>query len=119
MEKEFKITGQVTNPVSKPIPNAPVVISSQKPAFIASTNADANGIYEFKNLPKIDSGSFFLQASRKEGKKLTFGKVTVDKFKALPIPAMVRDAILPWYVNTDSTQLNYVRRVIEKQDEKT
>jgi hypothetical protein len=118
MEKELKITGKVINLTAKPVPGARVLISSQKPSFITEITADDKGMFEFKNLPPIDSGSFFLQASKADGKKMTFGNVSVNKFQAPLIPAMVRDAVLPWYVNTDSTQLNYVRRIAEKQDEK-
>ncbi len=119
MEKDFKITGLVTNLTSKPVPGSQVLLSSQKPNFVVKGEADDKGIFEFKNLPPIDSGSFFLQASKMNGKKMSFGNISVtNKFKALPVPPMFRNPVLPWYVNTDSTQLNYVRRVAEKEDEK-
>lgn len=118
MEKELKITGKVINLTAKPVPGARVLISSQKPSFITEITADDKGMFEFKNLPPIDSGSFFLQASKQDGKKMSFGNISVNKFKAPPIPPTFKDPVLPWYVNTDSTQLNYVRRVAEKQDEK-
>jgi len=102
MQKEFKVTGKVTNVANNPIPNASVLISSQKPQFVTTVTADAEGKYEFKDLPQIDSGSFFLQASKANGKKMSFGDISVDKFKAPTIPSTLKDPIMPWYVNSDS-----------------
>jgi hypothetical protein len=116
MEKEFKITGKVISLTAKPVPNAKVLVSSQKPSFIIEITADDKGMFEFKNLPPIDSGSFFLQASKQDGKKMSFGNISVNKFKAPLIPATYKEPVLPWYVNTDSSQLNYVRRVAEKAE---
>ncbi|MES2376518.1 MAG: carboxypeptidase regulatory-like domain-containing protein [Bacteroidota bacterium] len=113
MEKEFKITGRVSNLTNKPIPNAEVIISSRKPSFLTKTTTDSAGIYVFKNLPNIDSGSFFLQANGAKGKKLTFGDISVVKFRAPAVPTTLRDQLQPWYVNSDTTQINYVRRKAE------
>jgi len=116
-EKELVITGKVVNVAYKPVKDASVLISSQKPAFLATTNVDSNGVYVFKNLPTIDSGSFFIQANNAKGKKLSFGGVSVEHLTTPPIPATYRHPILPWYVNADSTQLNYMKRAIEKADD--
>jgi hypothetical protein len=118
-EKELVVTGKVTNVLNKPITDATVLISSQKPSFLAMAKVDDKGIYVFKNLPQIDSGSFFLQANNAKGKKIALGTISVEHFKTLPIPSNYKDPIMPWYVNTDSTQLNYIKRVIEKEDEKS
>ncbi|WP_299352257.1 hypothetical protein [Mucilaginibacter sp.] len=117
MEKDFRITGRVSNVSNKPIPNTPVLISSQKPNFLATTFTDANGIYVFKDLPAIDSGSFFIQANNKNGKKIMFGNINVNKFKPPAIPQTLRDLIKPWYVNTDTAQMNYVKRKAQAADE--
>jgi len=117
MQKEFKVTGTVTNLLNSPIPNANILMSSQKPQFITTTIADEKGRYEFKNLPAIDSGSFFLQASKADGKKMSFGNISVDKFKALALPSILMDTGMPWYVNSDSTQINYAKRMIAKSNE--
>ncbi|MGF7081308.1 hypothetical protein [Mucilaginibacter sp. UYCu711] len=109
-EKDFKITGRVSNLFNKPIPNSKVIISSRKPSFLAFTTTDSAGIYVFKNLPNIDSGSFFIQANNDKGKKIATGEITVVKFKPPYIPETLRDHLQPWYVNSDSTQLNYVLR---------
>ncbi|MES2809446.1 MAG: carboxypeptidase-like regulatory domain-containing protein, partial [Bacteroidota bacterium] len=117
IEKEFKVTGVVTNLSKKPQPNLQVIISSQKPSFVASAITDVNGRYEFKNLPAIDSGSFFLQANNDKGKAKAFGNITVEKFKASKVPENVHRS-LPWYINTDTTQLNYIKQRIENSKER-
>ncbi|GAB3931429.1 carboxypeptidase-like regulatory domain-containing protein [Mucilaginibacter myungsuensis] len=115
-EKELVITGQVTNLSKKPVPNAEVLISSQKPSFVTTTLTDADGRYSFKNLPPIDTGSFFLQGNNAKGKARAFGNISVDKIKAAPIPETFRSAVMPWYVNSDTAQLNFVKRVAQKAD---
>ncbi|RZM20322.1 MAG: carboxypeptidase regulatory-like domain-containing protein, partial [Pedobacter sp.] len=116
-EKEFKITGQVTNISKKPVADAQVLISSQKPSFITTTNTDFNGVFTFKDLPQIDSGSFFIQAKTAKGKTKYFGEVTVDRFQPAAIPATFRDQVIPWYVNSDKEQLNYVQQIAKKTKE--
>jgi hypothetical protein len=117
VEKELIISGQVTNLSKRPVPNVPVLLSSQKPNFVITTLTDSSGIYQFKNLPIIDSGSFFIQASNTNGKRLGFGEVNVNRFKPLPVPNNINNQILPWYVNTDSTQINYVRHRAQKEQD--
>jgi hypothetical protein len=117
VEKELQITGVVSNITKKPLPNTQVIISSQKPSFIATATTDMNGRYVFRNLPAIDSGSFFIQASNDKGKPMSFGNVSVEKFKAPAVPETLKDQILPWYVNTDTTQVNYVKRKAESMKE--
>ncbi|MES2376515.1 MAG: hypothetical protein V4553_08045 [Bacteroidota bacterium] len=113
VEKKLVVTGKVTNLGNKPVKNAPVLVSSQKPRFITTGVTDSAGIYQFANLPNIDSGSFFIQARNAKDKKLIFGNVSVNRFKALPIPEDLNSSILPWYVNADPVQLNYVKRKAE------
>ncbi len=116
-EKEFKVSGVVTNIFKKPVANVPVLISSKKPAFITTTVTDLQGRYTFKSLPAIDSGSFFIQARTLKGKEMTFGGITVERFNAPEIPSMIKSSALPWYVNTDTAQVNYVKRIAAKAEE--
>jgi hypothetical protein len=114
VEKELVVTGQVTNLNKKPVVNTQVLISSQKPSFIATTLTDTGGIYQFRKLPDIDSGSFFIQASNAKGKRLAMGEVTVDKFRPIPLPDNATDQVFPWYVNTDRAQVNYIQHQLQK-----
>ncbi|TCD00185.1 carboxypeptidase-like regulatory domain-containing protein [Pedobacter psychroterrae] len=116
-ELKLKITGTVTNIFNKPIKGAQMLISSQKPAFLASTLSDTAGRYRFDNLPEIDSGSFFIQARTPKGRSMNFGEVTVESFKPPVIETRYRDQIAPWYVDTDPVQLNYVKNVLNGGDE--
>lgn len=118
-ETHFKVTGTVSNISKKPVAGAQMLISSQKPFFITNTITDDKGRYVFENLPRIDSGSFFIQARTPKGKTMNFGEVTVDKFKAAAVPERFRDQVLPWYVNSDVAQLNYVKNVVAKADERS
>ncbi|MES2829841.1 MAG: hypothetical protein V4687_16910 [Bacteroidota bacterium] len=117
VEKEFKITGIVTNVFNKPVKGAPVLISSQKPSFITTQLSDETGRFTFRNLPQIDSGSFFLQARTPKGNAKAGGDIQVEKFKAPPVPSTFRDKVLPWYVNSDASQINYVNKITLKADE--
>ncbi len=119
IEKEFKISGKVITLTGKPVaPGFSVLVSSQKPAFVKTFYTDENGRFLANKLPVIDSGSFFLQAKNAKGKSMTFGNVSVDKFKAPPVPETVSHPVLPWYVNPDTTQINYVKRTAESNNEK-
>ncbi|HMI02135.1 MAG TPA: carboxypeptidase-like regulatory domain-containing protein, partial [Pedobacter sp.] len=111
----FRLTGTVVNIANKPVKGAQMLISSQKPAFIAQSLTDSAGRYIFENLPQIDSGSFFIQARTPKGRTMNFGAVSVDKFKAPPVPENFRDQMLPWYVNSDATQLNYVKHMADAE----
>ncbi len=76
---------------------------------------DKDGIFAFRNMPKLDSGSYFIQAKNKKGNALTFGAIAINKFKAPYVPEMYRTPILPWYVNSDTAQLGYITRFTQKQ----
>ncbi|WP_214226696.1 carboxypeptidase-like regulatory domain-containing protein [Pedobacter sp. B4-66] len=111
-EDGYRITGLVKNLTDKPVANAPVLISSQKPSFINTTTTDSTGRYVFKDLPPIDTGSFFIQARTAKGKTMRMGEITVDRFRAPKIPQGMADVVMPWYVNSDSTQIkNYSNRL--------
>jgi len=116
-ERYFRIRGEVTNIFKKPVKGAQMVISSQKPAFINTSISDEQGKFIFENLPPIDSGAFFIQARTPKGRTMNFGEVMVHKFKAPDISENFRDQLSPWYVNSEQTQLNYVKNVIFKADE--
>ncbi|RZM28319.1 MAG: carboxypeptidase regulatory-like domain-containing protein, partial [Pedobacter sp.] len=116
-ELKLEVSGTVTNIFNKPIRGAQMLISSQKPAFLASTLSDTSGRYMFDDLPEIDSGSFFIQARTPKGRSMNFGEVRVESFKPPTIKTSYRDQIAPWYVDTDPVQLNYVKNVINAGDE--
>ncbi|MHA4895732.1 carboxypeptidase-like regulatory domain-containing protein [Pedobacter sp. PWIIR3] len=114
VEDGYRITGLVKSLLDKPVANAPVLISSQKPSFLKTTFTDTTGRYVFKDLPQIDTGSFFIQARTAKGKTMTTGEITVDRFRAPKLPRGLPNVVMPWYVNSDSTQLkNYSNRAAQ------
>jgi hypothetical protein len=119
IEKDFRVTGHVVDYKRRPLINTTVTILSEKPSFVGATRTDSSGRYEFTNLPRIDSGAFTLRASNTKGKLLAdgFGGLGVDKFSPPKIPSKLREQVMPWYVNTDSVQANYVVKRIEKAHE--
>jgi hypothetical protein len=114
VEDGYRITGLVKGLTNKPVVGAPVLISSRKPSFINTTVTDSAGRYVFQDLPRIDTGSFFIQARTLKGKTMTTGLVTVDRFEAPRLPLGAPTIEMPWYVNSDSAQLkNYTNRLPE------
>ncbi|RYY10478.1 MAG: hypothetical protein EOO04_36825, partial [Chitinophagaceae bacterium] len=116
-EKEFKIVGTVTNILKKPVDGAQILISSQKPSFLTTTITDSTGTFVFKDLPQIDSGSFFIQARTRKGKSMNFGAIEATQFKPDETPAAAKDQLLPWYVNSRKEQLNAVKNFALKTNE--
>lgn len=116
-EKYFKIKGTVFNILKKPVAGAQMLISSQKPFFITTTLSDSTGNYVFENLPQIDSGSFFIQARTPKGKTMRFGGISVEQFSAPKPEDKLRNPVEPWYVNSEVTQLNYVKNAKLRADE--
>lgn len=112
VQNNNRITGLVRSLNNKAVVGAPVIISSRKPSFLNTTITDSNGRYIFDNLPKIDTGSFFIQAKSVNNKAMTTGSITVDRFQAPRLPLGAVTIEIPWYVNPDSVQLrNYTNRL--------
>lgn len=107
-EKRQEIVGKVTNLLNKPVSGSQVLISSQKPSFINTVFTGKDGYFNFRDLPQIDSGSFFIQAKTASGKTKSFGAVELEHMRFPEVPETFRDKVFPWYVNNDSTLLNYV-----------
>lgn len=118
-EQQQEIAGRVTNLLKKPVANSQVLISSQKPSFIHTVFTDKEGHFAFRNLPQIDSGSFFIQAKTAAGKTKNFGAVELERMQFPEVPETYRDKILPWYVNNDTTMLNYVKLKAAKLKEES
>ncbi|MBE9664308.1 carboxypeptidase-like regulatory domain-containing protein [Mucilaginibacter myungsuensis] len=114
MEKDLSITGTLVNVLNKPVADALVILSSQKPQYTATAFTDTAGRYSFKNLPQTDSAAFFLQGNTKSGKNMSFGAVNVNRVELPSVPVMYRNPIMPWFVNSDTTQLNLVKRLSQK-----
>ncbi|GAB3926559.1 hypothetical protein GCM10028827_17710 [Mucilaginibacter myungsuensis] len=105
------ITGTVLNMSGKPIPNANVWIYSKKPALDGKEVTDKNGVFAFRSLLAIDSGSFFFQAVNANLKPLALSEVDIDRAHFMLQLPFFNYPILPWYVNTDSTLIDQAKRL--------
>jgi len=108
-EHEFKVSGKVANVFNKQLKGTRVMLLSKSPVVIRDTLTDNEGRFSFTNFPKIDTPAFMIQALNKNGKKFNVG-VTIDEAVPPEFVTPVYPQVTPWYVNTDTTLLNFARR---------
>ncbi|RYG22313.1 MAG: hypothetical protein EOO07_00195 [Chitinophagaceae bacterium] len=112
-EKGNLIEGKVTALLNAPAPDVTVnLLSLGKNFFVADTVSDAKGKFIFKDLPLIDSPSYSFKVKNAKGKTAA-AIISVDEFKRAK-NNLTMNPVKPWYVNADSTLLNYYKNV-EKQ----
>jgi hypothetical protein len=113
-EPEIEVTGQISRAGNKHLGSLPVtLLFTKKPVLVRETISDSDGHFVFKNLPRIDTANFILQVKDQKGKMFE-ANINVDEF----IPAKVTQLptpLKPWYVNSDSTLLNYFNKDIAYQ----
>jgi hypothetical protein len=109
-EPDFRVVGHIYNVWNQPVARAWVLLESQRPAYVRNSVTDDKGKFVFADLPSIDSPSFFLQALRENGKAKNFGDINVDRVQLPSPPNNISNPLVPWYVNTDSTVLNNVKK---------
>jgi hypothetical protein len=110
-EPSYMIKGKVVNLLNKPIANSNVtLLSTGKVKIFKDTVTDAGGQFTFKNFPVItDSTAFVLEARKAKGRVINAG-ISVEDDKSVPKVALPYfPQPIPWYVNGDSTILNYVK----------
>ncbi|MDN3585118.1 hypothetical protein QWY86_00450 [Pedobacter aquatilis] len=90
-EKDFTISGKVTNMTNKPIDKAQILLlGTTKQLSIASTTTNAKGEFLFQDFTPMDSVSFVLQAKNSKGKVGTLN-IEVNDFKRPPfLPLAVK-----------------------------
>ncbi|RZL50974.1 MAG: carboxypeptidase regulatory-like domain-containing protein [Pedobacter sp.] len=107
-EKGNIVTGKVTGLFNKPVKNITVnMLSLGKEIFVIDTLTNDNGVFSFNDLPLTDSIAYNIKIKNEKGKTAT-GNIMVDEFKRATLPLQFTP-IKPWYVNTDSTILNYFK----------
>jgi len=109
-EKRSEIKGHVTNILNKPIANTQVLMfGTGKYKMIRDTVTNAQGVFAFDKMPLImDSTKFVLTARTKRGRTIQ-GGISVDEPSLMPLTNVYSAPVKPWYVNTDSTLLNYIK----------
>ncbi|RYZ99948.1 MAG: hypothetical protein EOP47_15435, partial [Sphingobacteriaceae bacterium] len=111
-EKEFIVSGTVTNAFGKPIENSQVLLFNNKPFTIKDTLTNKDGKFIFKGLFPVDTAIYKLQARNKNGKEFNVG-LKVDEVK--PPDFMPISGITPWYVNSDTIRLKNTSTRSEQQ----
>ncbi|TDO24912.1 TonB-dependent receptor plug domain-containing protein [Pedobacter duraquae] len=107
-ESGFEIRGKYTNLFNKPVVNAKITLLGNRPAVLADTTTNAQGIFVFTGLVPADSASYFIEGLNQKGKKGT-GGIEIQEL----IPPVFQNnqrMLLPWYVNTDTTGLLFIRQ---------
>jgi hypothetical protein len=112
-EKGNTVSGKVTG-LFKPREGIIVnMLSFGKQMIIVDTVTDATGNFLFKDLPLIDSTAYTIKIKNEKGKTAS-GNIFVEDFNRSIIPLDFKN-IKPWYVNSDSTTLNYFKTTGQKQ----
>jgi hypothetical protein len=108
-EKDFTISGKVTNLINKSIANANVSIIGKNfnKRMMLQTVADSKGEFVFDKLPPMDSASLVIQALNAKNKSGTLG-ITVNEFNNAPTPVVSKDAVILNTVNLDSANQNFI-----------
>ncbi|RYY33385.1 MAG: hypothetical protein EOP46_16585, partial [Sphingobacteriaceae bacterium] len=114
VQTEVGVSGTVVR-MGKPQAKMPVVlISTNKPLVVRDTITDDFGRFSFNNLPPFDTAAFVVEAKDKKGKIFKVN-IELDKFIPPPINDVQGPLLTPWYVNTDTTMLNYQQKNIAYQ----
>jgi hypothetical protein len=83
-EKEYSISGIVTNLLNKPVAKAKITLMGRnKGLMLLDTIANNNGEFIFDKLPAMDSASFVIQAKNSKNKNGTLG-IALNEFKRPP-----------------------------------
>ena len=117
-EPQLRVSGKVTNVFNRPVEKSRILLlSSGKYRFLRDTVTNSSGRFEFADFPPLDTVSFFVQARNARGKSFNIG-LEIDKFQPATVAPVSNSFSAPWYVNTDSTLLNYVLNAYREQREK-
>jgi hypothetical protein len=107
-EHEVTVKGRVVNVFNKPVKGTDILLFSKSPSILMDTVTDKEGRFLFHQFPRVDTPLFVLKAVNKNGKSFNVG-ITVDEIKPPDFIKPAGPLTYPWYVNSDSTFLNYTR----------
>ncbi|MEO6500150.1 MAG: carboxypeptidase-like regulatory domain-containing protein, partial [Mucilaginibacter sp.] len=116
-ERGFEVSGSVTKASGKPIPGLKIsLLSTKKPVLFMDTVSNSLGRFTFTNLQPTDTPAFLVQM--KDNKTRMFeARLNVDDFTPAATAGMYVPNLIPWYVNSDTTVLNFNRQNIALQRE--
>jgi hypothetical protein len=107
-EAGLQVRGQVYNVLNKPVKNAHVLLFSKKPSILMDTTTNDEGKFIFDDFPRIDTPFFIIKAVNKSGKSFNVD-IRTEEVKPPDFIKPPSPQTMPWYVNTDTTLLNYAR----------
>ena len=115
-EQEALVKGSVFNVFNKPVRGTKVQLFSKSPFLLMDTVTNDEGKFTFRHLPAIDTPVFVIKAVNKSGKSFNVGIRAEET--PLPIFSKITEPpLLPWYVNSDTTLLNYTRHEMVRQQQ--
>ena len=115
-EPDLEVNGRVGNLFNNAVKGTHVTLFSKSPLLLLDTVTDENGRFVFDHFPRVDTPIFVIKAVNKRGKSANIG-LTIDEMQTVDLPAINKPATIPWYVNADSTFINYTKTDARQQDE--
>ncbi|HTD99862.1 MAG TPA: hypothetical protein VK668_11285 [Mucilaginibacter sp.] len=117
-EKEFAVKGRVVNVFGKPVKGSKLLLFSKSPPLLMDTVANNEGKFVFNHFPVVDTPVFIIKAVNRRGKSFNVG-INIDEIKPPPFGVSGFPKMMPWYVNSDTTFINYIKDniTINKQQE--
>ncbi|MBB5395430.1 hypothetical protein [Mucilaginibacter sp. AK015] len=109
-EMNNDLYGRLINFFKKPVGGAKVTLlsSDKNNLMILDTLSDKEGKFMFPDLPVSDSIAYTIKVHKKNGDAFG-GSIMVDEFKPAVAMPVNPHAIMPWFVNTDSTLVRYLK----------
>ena len=107
-EHEFEVSGNVKNVFNNPVKGTDILLFSKTPMILMDTTTDKGGKFVFNRFPKVDTPVFILKAVNRHGKSFNV-IINVDEIKPPVFTRPPGSEMMPWYVNSDTTLLNYTR----------
>jgi hypothetical protein len=115
-EPGLEVHGRVGNLFDNPVKGTHVTLFSKSPLILMDTVTDEKGRFVFNHFPRVDTPIFVIKAVNKRGKSANIG-LTVDETPTIDLSAISLPVMNPWYVNADSTLINYTKTNAKQQDE--
>lgn len=107
-EQEAIVKGHVFNVFNKPVRGTKVQLFSKSPFLMMDTVTSEEGEFVFRHLPAVDTPVFVIKAVNRNGKSFNVG-IRAEETPPPVFTKIAASALLPWYVNSDTTLLNYTR----------
>jgi len=107
-EKDFNISGKVTNIANKPINNAKIILMGLKEhTTVIDTITNEKGEFVFDNFPALDSASYVIQAKNSKGKSGTLG-IELNEFKNAPFSVITKKQVDENFEVIDSLSQQFI-----------